>query len=300
MTNSNFIFSGTSHPKLAETIAKESGLTLGKVSIERFPDHEIGVRILEHVQGRDVFVLQTIAQHPNSYLMELLIMTDALRREGARSVTALIPYFGYSRQDRQDQAGQPITAKLIAKLLETSGVDRVIAIDLHSPQIEGFFDIPIENVSSNPVFENAMRNELSESSVIVTPDAGSIRLAHHYADHFNLNFALVDKRRIDGTTVESGPLIGNVRDCDVLIVDDICSTGRTLCKAADVCRKNGAGRVTAFITHAMFDFEAVQESAIDRFYICDTIDQERFQGNERVEIVSVASVISKAIFRGVE
>ncbi len=299
------LFSGTSHPKLGGEIARGLGLDLGKISIERFPDQEIGVQVLEHVRGRDVFVLQTIARHPNSYLMELLIIADALKRASAAQLTAVIPYFGYARQDRKDRSRVPITAKLVANLLETAGFDRVMTVDLHAPQIQGFFDIPVDNLQGITVLINRVilaRAEMEKKTgkksaplVVVTPDVGSSRLAHDLSDLLGVDFAIIDKRRIDGTDVEAGPLIGGVQGADVLLVDDICSTGGTLKKAAKVCKAAGAQRIFAAVTHGLCDWSGFEESAIERIFVLDTIPQVVPEGCTRVEVVSVAAYLAKAI-----
>ncbi len=292
--NSLMLFSGSSHPELASQVAGCLGMSLGKVLIEAFPDGEIGVQILENVRGRDVFVLQTIARRPNHYLMELLILVDALKRASAKSIVAVIPYFGYARQDRKDKGRVPITAKLVANLLEKAGVTRVLTMDLHAEQIQGFFDIPVDNLYARPVLLGAIKKLELENLVVVTPDIGSIKLARAYANELKVDIAIVDKRRVSAKQVEMSALIGDVEGRDVLLVDDMCSTGGTLKTAAGVCKKAGAKRVIAAVTH--FVGQTFEESAIERMFVSNTIPLPG-QGDslERLEVVSVADLFGKAI-----
>ncbi len=286
------LFAGSSHGELAEQIAGCLGVQLGKVLIETFPDGEIGVQILENVRGRDVFVLQSIARHPNLYLMELLIIVDALKRASARSIVAVIPYFGYARQDRKDKGRVPITAKLVANLLEKAGVTRVLTMDLHAEQIQGFFDIPVDNLYARPVLIKALRERGLERCVVVTPDVGSIKLARAFAGKMKVDLAIVDKRRINAEQVEINALIGDVQD-DVLLVDDICSTGGTLKTAAEVCKKAGAKRIFAAISH--FVASTFEESAIEEMLITNTIPLPEGFKSSRIRVVSVAPLFAKAI-----
>src|SRR5579872_587310 len=249
--NSFMLFAGTSHPELAQQIAADLGVQLGKVLIETFPDNEIGVQILENVRGRDVFVLQSIARHPNLYLMELLILVDALKRASARSIVAVIPYFGYARQDRKGKGRVPITAKLVADLLEKAGVTRVLTLDLHTEQIQGFFDIPVDNLYARPVLVEAVEKLGLINLVVVAPDVGSIKLARDFAEGLKVDFAIVDKRRVNAKQVEIDALIGEVTGKNVLLVDDMCTTGGTLKTAANVCKKAGAKSVIAAATHGL-------------------------------------------------
>jgi ribose-phosphate pyrophosphokinase len=289
------LFAGTSHRALAEEIGGYLGLKLGRVLIETFPDGEIGVQILENVRGRDVFLLQTVAQHPNLYLMELLILVDALKRASARSIAAVIPYYGYSRQDRKDKGRVPITAKLVANLLEKAGVTRVLTMDLHAEQIQGFFDIPVDNLYARPALADAVRKLDLENLVIVTPDLGSIKLARGFAEHLKVDLAIVDKRRVNANHVEINALIGDVEGRDVLLVDDICSTGGTLKIASWVCKKAGAKRVCAAVTHGLMLGKAFEESAIEKMLISNTVPLPESADFSRIQIVSVASLFAKAI-----
>lgn len=295
MTNHNtLVFSGSSHRQLAEDVARDLGTQLGKMDIQTFPDGEIGVHICENVRGRDLFVIQSIARHPNLYLMELLIIVDALKRASAGSITAVLPYFGYARQDRKDKGRVPITAKLVANMLETAGVDRVVTMDLHASQVQGFFDIPVDNLFARPLMVEAA-SRLLENPVVVTPDVGSIRLANIMAHALDTEFAIVDKRRIDAKNIESGALIGSVKDRDVLLVDDIVSTGSTLRAASLVCKENGAKRVFAAVTHGLLLGDIFSESAIERLLITDTVSLPPDINRDKVEVISSAPLFAKAI-----
>ena len=289
------LFSGTSHPQLAEEIAKSLGIGLGEVLIEKFPDGEIGVQILENVRGRDVFVVQSIAKKPNLYLMELLILIDALKRASARRIVTVISYYGYARQDRKDKGRVPITAKLVADLLEKAGVARVVTMDLHSEQIQGFFDIPVDNLYARPILVEALKNCSIEKPVVVTPDIGSIKLARITASDMGADFAIVDKKRLNSTEVEMQALIGDVQGRDVILVDDICSTGSTLRNASLACRKAGAKRIFAAVTHGIFDGGPPKGSEIDRLFVTNTVPLLDEIDRSQVEIVSVAELFGKAI-----
>ncbi|GAB4186564.1 MAG: ribose-phosphate pyrophosphokinase [Simkaniaceae bacterium] len=294
--DSFMLFSGTSHPRLAKEICKELGVPLGQVQIDTFPDGEIGVQILENVRGRDVFVVQSIARRPNLYLMELLILIDAFKRASARSIVAVIPYYGYSRQDRKDKGRVPITAKLVANLLEKAGATRVLTMDLHADQIQGFFDIPVDNLFARPVLVKAAKRLISNDCVVVTPDVGSIKLARSFARDLNVELAIVDKRRLNAEEVEMNALIGNVEGKDVLLIDDICSTGGTLRTASWVCKKARAKRVISAVTHGLFLGSGFQESAIETMIVSNTIpiDKESINGS-RIEVVSAAGIFAMAI-----
>ncbi|MDN3504868.1 MAG: ribose-phosphate pyrophosphokinase [Rhabdochlamydiaceae bacterium] len=287
------LFTGTSHPSLASSIANELNIELSQSKSEVFPDGEIGIQILDNVRGQDVFVVQSAAGDPNHYLMELLIFVDALKRASASSITAVMPYFPYSRQDRKDKGRVPITAKLVANMLETAGVTRLLTMDLHADQIQGFFDIPVDNLYS----QNAFATRLSgvEEKVIVAPDLGSVRLAKAYAHQFNCQFAIVDKKRICPTEVSARALIGDVRGKHVLIVDDMCSTGKTLIEAAQLVKELGALSVEAVVAHFLSDPRCFQGSPIEKLLITDTIHHDLGKLSPFIEIVSVAKLIGQAI-----
>lgn len=292
------LFSGTSHPVLAKEIADSLGIELGRISIGRFPDGEISVQLLESVRGRDTFILQSVALNPDTYLMELLIIIDALKRASARSIAAVIPYYGYCRQDRKDKPRVPITAKLVANLLEHAGATRVLTMDLHAGQIQGFFDIPVDNLSGKSVLAKALEKLCPSNLVIVAPDIGSIKRARAYAKHFGCELAVIDKSRISATTVNVLHIIGDVQGKDVLLADDMCSTGGTLVSAAKACREKGAKRIFAAVTHGLLIGGAVDEinkSPIEALLISNTIPHVDRTMSEKIHIVSVASLFSQAI-----
>jgi len=284
------LFAGSSHEALAKDVARALNTKLGQVAIETFPDGEIGVQILENVRGKDVFVLQSPARRPNHYLMELLIMVDALKRASARSMIAVLPYYPYSRQDRKDKGRVPITAKLVADLLEKTGVTRVLTMDLHTDQIQGFFDIPVDNLHARPLLVKALKALKLKNPVIVSPDVGSNRMARKFAEDMNADIAIVDKRRVSAKKVEVNALIGDVSGKQAILVDDICSTGGTLATAAKVCREQGATSVIAAVTHGLLVGDSLPKG-IDRFIITDSVPRPK----PKVECVSIASYVAEAI-----
>ncbi len=286
---------GTSHKALSSEIAKWLQLEEGKIQIEAFPDEEIGVHVLENVRGRDVFVMQTIARRPNHYLMELLIVIDALKRASARSVTAVIPYLGYSRQDRKEKGRVPITAKLVANLLEKAGASRVLTLDLHTEQIQGFFDIPVDNLQACKLLVEKVREEKLGRPIVVSPDIGRVKLAKAFAEELGCDVGLVDKQRISANRVESGAVLGDIPGKDVILVDDIYSTGKTLEMAATACRALGARSVVAAVTHMVGS--TFDESALDKLWITDSIPVPL---GKNLEVVSIAPLVADAISAIVE
>lgn len=300
-TFQHYLFAGTSHPQLAKEVADCLGCQLGKVMIERFPDGEISLQIQENVRGRDIFVFQTVALDPNNYLMELLILIDALKRASSRSITAVIPYFGYCRQDRKDKPRVPITAKLVANLLVNAGATRILTMDLHAGQVQGFFDIPVDNLFGRLVLAEAFK-ELSHGDnqvIVVPPDIGSVKLARAYARHLKADFAIVDKLRASATEIETATVIGDVKGKDVLLADDMCSTGGTLESAAKACREKGAKRIFAAVTHGILvgdALERIEKSPIEALLISNTVPAaERVLQCSKIRIVSVAPLIAQAI-----
>lgn len=288
------LFSGSSHEGLAEKIANELQIHLGKVVRETFPDGEIGIQIQENVRGKDVFIVQTGAKRPNRYLMELLIMVDAFKRASARSISAVIPYFAYARQDRKDKPRVPITARLAANLLETAGVTRLLTMDLHTEQIQGFFDIPVDHLYARPLFVRMFQNLEKKDLMIVSPDVGSNKMARKFAENLNVGLAIVDKSRIQADRVEANAVIGDVRGKHVILVDDICATGETLKNATLACKKQGANSVSAAVTHGLFFGSALRDSGIEEFFVTDTILQDKAIGIE-LQVVSVAPLFAQAI-----
>lgn len=292
------LFSGSSHQSLSQEIANYLGVPLGGVNLGIFPDKEIFVQVLENVRGRDVYVVQSIAGEPNRYLMELLIMIDALKRASVNSITAVIPYFGYSRQDRKDRPRVPITAKLVADVLETAGVSRVLAMDLHADQIQGFFNVPLDNLYARPVLLAALRSLELENMVVVAPDVGSIKMARGYASGLKSPLAVVDKRRIDAHRVAGSMVIGDVVDKNVILVDDICSTGGTLFNAAQSCMDAGAKAVYASVTHALCGesiFERLDNSVIEKLFVSNSIPSAEKLGHPKIEVVCIADLLARAI-----
>ncbi len=292
-------FSGSSHPALAEKVAQEAGLELGKIDLGVFPDREIFARVRENVRGRDVFVLQTIARHPNRYLMELLLIVDAVKRAAARSVVAIIPYFGYSRQDRRDRPRVPITAKLVADLLQAAGVKQVVTMDLHTDQLQGFFNIPVDGLHARPKLIEAFRSMAGDDLVVATPDVGSVKLAHAYATELGVDLVIVDKERVDASCVKTTAVIGDVKGKDVLLADDMCSTAGTLVSAAKACHEKGARRIIAAVTHGLFVGESIKRieaSPIEALIVSDTVPlNEEAAGSKKVFHASVASQFGQAI-----
>lgn len=293
------LFAGTSQPELAKEIASKLGIELGGLFIERFPDGEISLQILESVRGQDVFVLQSVALDPNHYLMELLIIIDALKRASARSIGAIIPYFGYCRQDRKDKPRVPITAKLVANLLVNAGATRVLTMDLHAGQLEGFFDVPVDNLCSRPILAEAFKKLCGDGNwVVVSPDLGSIKLAQAYAKQLGVPMAVINKLRFSATHVEAATVIGDVKGKDILLADDMCSTGGTLVSAAKACREKGAKRIFAAVTHGLLVGDAVERidnSPIEALLISNTILNVERSQSAKIHIVSVAPLFGQAI-----
>jgi ribose-phosphate pyrophosphokinase len=300
MSNSNgfILFSGSSHQSLSNQIAECLGVKLGKLSLGTFPDHEIFAQVNENVRGRDVFIIQSIAERPNIYLMELLIAIDALKRASASSITVVIPYFGYARQDRKDRPRVPITARLVANLLETAGASRVITLDLHTDQLQGFFDIPLDNLYARPILLRALKELKMENVVVVAPDLGSIKMARGYSGGLSAELAIVDKRRIDAYRVEGSVVIGDVKGKTVVLVDDICSTGGTLFNAAKTCLEFGAKEIYVAITHALCGeeiFDKLDEDVIKKFFVSDSIPGAEKLQHSKIEVITSADLFARAI-----
>lgn len=287
------LFSGRSNPKLAEEIARDLEVSLGKAIIEDFPDGEIGIQVNENVRGRDVCIVQSIARDPNFYLMELLILVDALKRASARSILAVIPYYGYARQDRKNVGREPITARLVADLLEKAGITNIMTMDLHTEQVQGFFQIPVDNLYARPVLIEAIKKEKLDNCVVVAPDIGSVKIAREFAFDLKADIAIVNKRRLDAEQVEADALIGDVKGRDVLLVDDMYSTGKTMTKAARVCKSLGANRIVAAVTHGLLLTNEVE--AVEKLFITDSLPEREERNFSNVEVISVSSLFAKAI-----
>jgi ribose-phosphate pyrophosphokinase len=245
------IFSGSAHKELAQRICDAIGAPLGQATISSFPDGETYVKIEENIRGRDVFIIQPTSPPTNEHLMELLIMVDAARRASADRITAVIPFFGYARQDRKDQPRVPITAKLVANLLHAAGVSRVLTMDLHAQQVQGFFDIPVDHLYSMPVLIKYVRQKLTRKTVVVSPDVGGLKMASAYSQTLGTNLAIVAKQRRSATETKALYLIGEVEGCDVLLVDDLTETAGTLASAAELLKAHGALDIYAGVSHAV-------------------------------------------------
>lgn len=294
------LFSGTSHPELAKKIAHHAKMSLGSVDIQTFPDGEVFAQIQENIRGKVAFVVQSLAHKPNHYLMELLMMIDALKRASVKSIIAIIPYYAYARQDRKDKGRVPITAKLVANLLEKAGANHVLTMDLHTDQIQGFFDIPTDNLQAKPALVKAVKTlDLDlDKTLVASPDLGSIRLAKALADQIKTDFVTIDKRRLDAKSVEHQPIIGNVDKKNVLLVDDMCTTATTLCKAAAACKEAGALKIYAVVTHGLFvDFalEQIEKSPIEKVFVSDTIPLDSSKTSPKIEEVSIAHLFGEGI-----
>ncbi|MBI4575696.1 MAG: ribose-phosphate pyrophosphokinase [Planctomycetes bacterium] len=291
------IFSGNGNRPLAERIAERLGVPLGSATVGRFPDGEISVKLEQNIRGGDVFVVQSTCPPVNENLMELLIMIDCFRRASARRITAVVPYFGYARQDRKDESRVPISAKLAANLIRTAGADRVLTTDLHSAQIQGFFDIPVDHLYAQPVLLRYFQG-LGFSGVVVGPDVGSIKMARSFSKHLESRLAVVDKRRVSDRETVVGFLIGEVEGMDALIVDDMISTGGSIVEAARVVKKKGARDVYLCATHPVFCGEAMRtlsEAPVRQVVVTDTIPLT--QPLDRIEVISVAGLLGDAIHR---
>ncbi|MFN0066306.1 MAG: ribose-phosphate diphosphokinase [Limisphaerales bacterium] len=293
------IFSGTSNRPLAQAIAASIGLELGKSAVSSFPDGETFVKIEENVRGEDVYVLQSTSPPTNHNLMEMFIMIDALRRASAARITAVLPFYGYARQDRKDQPRVPITAKLVANLLVASGVNRVLTMDLHAQQIQGFFDIPVDHLYAAPVIFDYLRRKSLQNLVVVSPDVGGIKMAHAYSQVLGGGLAIVAKRRKSATEVESMTVIGEIRGKTVLLVDDLTETAGTLTSAAALLAKKGARQILACVSHALLGDLAVQrlrKSNIDELITTDSVLRPPISG-VNITTVSVAGLLGEAIKR---
>ena len=295
------IFTGSSNPVLAGAVCKYLGIPLGGAEIETFPDGEKFIRVEDDVRGRDCFVVQSTCEPVNEHLVELLIFLDCLRRASARRITAVIPYFGYARQDRKDEGRVPITAKLVANLITTAGADRVLAIDLHAHQLQGFFDIPVDHLAGELVLNKYFWDKKISDLAVVSPDVGNIKIASRYASHLGGDLAIVHKRRISGSKVEAQKIIGDVRDKNVLMCDDMIATAGTVCSAATLLKEVGAKKIYVGATHGVFASQALDRLAktpIDQIVVTDTIPlNENSKQIKGLKVLSVASMLGEAIKR---
>ncbi|CAL4320131.1 ribose-phosphate pyrophosphokinase [Buchnera aphidicola] len=297
------LFSGNSIPKLAQFIANRLYINLGKAAVGRFSDGEISVQINENVRGGDVFIIQSTCAPTNDNIMELVVMVDALRRASAGRITAVIPYFGYARQDRRVRSARvPITAKVVADFLSSIGVDRVLTVDLHAEQIQGFFDVPVDNVFGSLILlEDMLQREL-KNPIVVSPDIGGVVRARAIAKLlYDTDMAIIDKRRPRANISQIMHIIGDVANRDCILVDDMIDTGGTLCKAAEALKERGAKRVFAYATHPIFSGEAsnnLKHSVIDEVVVCDTIPlSEKIKSLPNVRTLTLAGMLAEAIRR---
>lgn len=297
------IFSGNANLPLASAIAHHRGKPLGKAVVNRFSDGEIMAELLEHVRGKDVFIVQSTCKPTNDNLMELLVMADAMRRASAHRITAVIPYFGYSRQDRRTRSKRvPITAKLVANMIAASGVDRVLTVDLHADQIQGFFDIPVDNIYASPLLINDIRSRNYERMVVVSPDVGGVVRARAVAKRLDdTDLAIIDKRRPKPNVAKVMNIIGEVAGRTCILVDDLVDTAGTLCQAAQALKNNGAARVVAYCTHPVLSGNAVsniENSVLDELVVTDTIPLSEEAANcPRIRQVSIANLLAESMRR---
>ncbi len=293
------IFSGTSNRPLAEAIAKNIGVELGKCTVSSFPDGETFVKIEENVRGEDVYLVQSTCPPTNHNLMEMFIMIDALRRASASRITTVIPFYGYARQDRKDQPRVPITAKLVANLIVTAGATRVLTMDLHAQQIQGFFDIPVDHLYAAPVVYEYLKKKNIPNLVVVSPDVGGIKMAYAYAQFLETELAIVAKRRKNASEVESMGIIGEIDGHNVLLVDDLTETAGTITQAAALMRANGAQQVFACVSHALLNDTGIarlRKSNIDELITTDTVLRPAIDG-VKITTLSVAGLLGEAIKR---
>ncbi len=294
------IFAANASKELAQAIADQLGLPLGKCEVGTFSDGEIAVSIHETVRGSDVFVVQSTSTPVNNNLMELLIMIDALKRASAGRITAVIPYFGYARQDRKSKSRDPITAKLVADLITAAGADRVLTMDLHAAQIQGFFDIPLDHLIGMPILARIFEEKHIEDLVVVSPDLGSVTRARTFAAHLDAPIAIIDKRRPKANVCEVMNIIGDIKDKNVVIIDDIIDTAGTLCNAANALKERGAKSVRACATHAVLSgpaIQRIQDSALEEVVILDTIQLSEEKQIDKISIATVSNVFADAIRR---
>ena len=296
------VLAGTSNSRLCENIARQLKLKLVNSNIKRFADGEVYVEINENIRGNSIFVVQSTSNPANDNLMELLICVDALRRSSAKNITAVIPYFGYARQDRKVVPRTAISAKLVSNLITNAGANRILSVDLHAGQIQGFFDIPVDNLFSTPIFAKHIKRKLSINNVIcVAPDVGGVERARSLGRRINVSIAIIDKRRPAPGKSEVMNIVGNIKNKNCVIVDDIIDTGGTVVNAAKALKDKDAKDIYVYITHAVLSGQAVEEiekSQIKKLITTDTIDNsKKIRGSKKIEIISMAPIISEAMKR---
>jgi len=295
------VISGNAHPQLAKEICEYLKVGLSDALVSRFSEGEIRVKINENVRGKDVFVIQPTCPPSNDNLMELLIMIDALKRASAARITAVIPYFGYARQDRKDQPRVPITAKLVANLITVAGANRILTMDLHAGQIQGFFDIPVDHLFAIAAFADYFSRIKSNDLVIVSPDVGGIKMARAYAKRLEAGLAIIDKRRVSPEKAEAMHILGEVEGKDTIIVDDLIATGSSLIEAVETLRKGKAKSVKAAITHGVLSGPAIENidkcPGLEKLIITDSIPMINHKKHPKIEVLSVAHLLGEAIKR---
>ena len=296
------LFTGTSNPDLGKKIAEYLGMPLGKARFTLFPDGETFVKIEDDIRGRDLYFIQSTCTPVNDSLMELLLFVDSARRASAKRITVVMPYYGYARQDRKDEGRTPITAKLVANMIAVAGCDRVLTMDLHAMQIQGFFDIPVDNLLAEPVLSKYYSAKNIEDLVLVSPDVGNVKRARVYAQRLGADLAIIDKRRVSGDCVETSHLIGDVNGRTVLMVDDMISTAGTICSAAKLCKDQGAKKIFVGATHGVLCGPAVArlvEAPVDEIVVTDTIpvSAETLAAVPTLKILSVSGLLAEAIHR---
>jgi ribose-phosphate pyrophosphokinase len=295
------IFSGNAHPELAKSICKYLKVKLSNALVGRFSEGEIRVKINDNVRGKDVFIVQPTCPPPNDNLMELLIMIDALKRSSSQRITAVVPYFGYARQDRKDQPRVPITAKLVANLLTTAGADRILTMDLHAGQIQGFFDIPVDHLLAVGVFIDYLSKLKLKDAVVVSPDVGGIKMARAYAKRLSADLAIIDKRRDSPEKTEAMYILGEVEGRNAIIVDDLIATGSSLIEAVQALRKAKTKSMHAAITHGVLSGPAIERldrcKDLKELLITDSIPLDDHKKHPRIKVLSVASLLGEAIKR---
>lgn len=294
------LIAGNANVDLAEKIAKELGRKIADSQVKNFMDGEINLNISETVRGQDVFIIQPTCNPVNDNLMEILILIDAVKRASAGRINAVIPYYGYARQDRKTKAREPITAKLVANLLTTAGADRVITMDLHAGQIQGYFDIPVDHLTGIPLLANYFKDKVGEDAVVVSPDLGGVTRARRFANILDLPIAIIEKRRPRPNESEVMNIIGDIEGKDVILVDDIIDTAGTIASAATVLKQHGAKKVYGCATHGVLSGPAIDRicnSELETFVITDTIPLKRNCEKNKIEVVSVAETFAEAIRR---
>ncbi len=296
------VFTGNANPELADKVVKKLCISLGNVTVGQFSDGEIAVELNENVRGKDVFIIQSTNAPTNDNLMELILMADALRRASATRVTAVVPYFGYARQDRRPRSARvPISAKVIASMMANVGIDRVLTVDLHADQIQGFFDIPVDNVYGSPVLLSAIEAQNYDNPIVVSPDVGGVVRARAVAKQLDTDLAIIDKRREKANESQVMHIIGDVTGRTCVLVDDMCDTAGTLCKAADALKEHGAAKVVAYATHPVLSGNAIKNvnnSSLDELVVTDTIPlSEDAKACDRIRQLTLSDLLAESIRR---